>query len=366
MQPGLSRAIPMGIIGFMFGALIVIVLRGLQGLDPIWSPGPGIIVSVLTTAVFFVWGIGAFDPRLSIHGDEVVEEAVHEELAAEAEKPSRILASYTWQITTLLLAFLIIIAGFALLPGGLALTQTIVPGASPATVGYADVPLPFGGPTIQVSTLVIFAVFVIWALLSLVAAAAVFAFIFTFLARGLAEVKVSAGGTAVLPSPAAGQPTVHNDRKTFIAIVQLLVVWIVSYVVLFYVIDLILPDRQLPVLNWFMDSGGQLTFLAFLGALVIALVVIRPPLAALVFIFTAIILYYVFYFVAIGLIFPQPQLPGLSIILPDPQAQLVFLSLVNAVLFALIILRPTLVLNFIGIVAKWLARVLRHVPGFLQ
>jgi hypothetical protein len=148
--------------------------------------------------------------------------------------------------------------------------------------------------------------------------------------------------------------------------VQLLVVWIVSYVVLFYVIDLILPDRQIPVLNWFMDSGGQLTFLAFLGALVIALVVIRPPLAALVFIFTAIILYYVFYFVAIGLIFPQPQFPGLTIILPDPNTQLIFLSAVNAALFALIILRPMLVLHTVGRVAKWLAYQLRRVPNILQ
>ncbi|MCC6803270.1 MAG: hypothetical protein IT319_10320 [Anaerolineae bacterium] len=366
MQPGLSRAIPMGILGFMFGALLVIVIRGLQGLDPIWAPGPGIVIAALTMAGGFVWGIGAFDPRLSVHGDEEAEEVVHEELAADAAKPASILASYTWQITTALLLFLIVIAGFALLPGGLALTQTVVPGASTALVGYADVPLPFGGPTIQVSTLVIFAVFFIWALISLFAAAGLFAFLFTALSRGLAEVKVTAGGTAALSAPGGQESTPPDDRRTVIAIAQLLVVWVVSYVVLFALINLIMPDRQIPVLSWFMDSAGQLTFLAFLGALILSLVVIRPPVAALVFIFTAIILYYVFYFVAIGLIFPQPQFPGLSILFPDPQGQLIFLSLVNAILFALVILRPMLVLQTLGRVARWLARVLRSVPRFLQ
>ena len=365
MQPGLSRAIPMAILGFMFGALLVIVIRGLQGLDPIWEPGPGIIISALTMAGGFVWGIGAFDPRLSVHGDEEVEEAVHEELAAEAEKPATILATYTWQIATLLLVFLIIITGFALLPGGLALTQTIVPDASTSMVSYADVPLPFGGPTIQVSTLVIFVVFVIWALISLAAAAGVFAFILTYLSRGIAEVKMAGSGTAALSVSGGTAATPPDDRRTVIATIQLLVVWLVSYVVLFAVINLIMPDRQIPVLNWFMDSAGQLTVLSFLGALIIGLVVIRPPLASLVFIFTFIILYYVFYFVAIGLIFPQPQLPLLTPLL-SAELQLALLSAVNAFIFALIIFRPMFVLETLGRVAKWLARVLRSVPRFLQ
>lgn len=365
MQPGLSCAIPMAILGFMFGALLVIVIRGLQGLDPIWAPGPGIIISAITMAGFFVWGIGAFDPRLSVHGDEEVEEVVHEELAAEAAKPASILASYAWQVTTLLLLFLIIITGFALLPGGLALTQTVVPDASTSMVSYADVPLPFGGPTIQVSTLVIFVVFVIWALISLVAVAGLLAFLLTYVSRGLTEVSMAGGGTAALTTGGGIETTPPDDRKTFISIVQLLVVWTISYIVLFAVINLIMPVREIPVLNWFMDSAGQLTFLSFLGALIIALVVLRPPVAALVFIFTTIILYYFFYFVAIGLIFPQPDFPGLSLFL-DPPGQLIFLSLVNAILFALIILRPMLVLQTLGRVASWLAHVLRSVPRFLQ
>lgn len=368
MRPGLTRAIPMGIIGFLFGALLVIIIRGIQGLDPIWSPGPGIILSAITTAAFFIWGIGAFDPRLSIHGDEAVEEAVHEELAAEAEQPRSILTSYVWQIATILLIFLIIIGGFAVLPGGLALTQTIVPGASPATVGFADVPLPFNGPTIQVSTLVIFVVFIIWALISLAAAAWLLAFVFTYLSRGLTEVQAVGGGTAALPAgtTAPREVTPRDDRRIFTALGLFTVAWIVLYVVLFYVIGLIIGDREVPVLSLLMDMSMQRTILALVVSFAVALVIVRPPLAALTFVFTFIILYYLFFYVAIGLIFPQPQLPGLTIILPDPNTQLIFLSVVNAALFTLIILRPMLVLHTVGRVAKWLAFQLRRLPNILQ
>jgi len=34
MQPGLARAVPLGILGFIGGALLALVIRMLQGLDP--------------------------------------------------------------------------------------------------------------------------------------------------------------------------------------------------------------------------------------------------------------------------------------------------------------------------------------------
>lgn len=304
MQPGLSRAIPMGIIGFMVGALLVIVLRGLQGLDPLWAPGPGIVLSVIMTAAFFVWGIGAFDSRLSIHGDEALEEAVHEELAAESEKPRSLLTSTVWQLATGLLVLLILVGGFAALPGGLALTQTVVPDASPTSVGMVPFQLPFGGPEVMVSQLVIFAAFTLWALLSLVVVAGILAYIFSYLSRGLVEIRAAGGGTVALPPPVVETPAPRDARTLLTTIVLFAVVFIV--------------------------------------------------------------LYFIFFYVAIGLIFPQPQLPGLSIILPDPTGQLVFLSLVNAALFTLIILRPTLVLHTIGRVARWVAYQLRRIPNILQ
>ncbi|MEP7292689.1 MAG: hypothetical protein ABI835_12985 [Chloroflexota bacterium] len=367
MQPGLSRAIPMGIIGFIVGALLVIILRGLQSLDPLWATGPGIVLSVIMTAIFFVWGMGAFDPRLSIHGDEAAEEAVHEELAKEAEKPTRILTSSVWQLVTIVVILSVILGGFAALPGGLALTQTIIPGASPTMVGYASIPLPFGGPDVQVSTLVIFAVFVIWAFISLAAVAWVFAWALTSLSNGLVEVKAagSGAGTLALSAPAGQAPAERDNRRTFIAIAQFIVVTIVLYALFFIILGALMPTRQLPVLSWFMDSAGQLTFLSFVFALAVAVIVLRPPLAAPAFLFTFIILYYFFYYVAIGLILPAPELPGLSMFL-TPAQTLIFLSLVNAILFTFLILHTQLVLHTIGRVAGWLARVLRSVPRFLQ
>lgn len=305
MQPGLSRAIPMGIIGFMFGALIVIVLRGLQSLDPIWAPGPGIIMAVVMTAVFFIWGMGAFDSRLSIHGDPEAEEVAHESLEKEATAPRGLLVSSIWQLVTIIVVLAVVLGGFAAFPGGLTLTQTVVPGASPTTVGFAEVALPFGGPTILVSTLVIFAVFVIIAFLSLAAFAWVIMLLITFLSRGVAESKVLAsGGTLALASGGVVEP------------------------------------KAPPTRNERIRSLG-------------------------IFIATFVILFLFFYYVAIGLIMPAPDLPGLNFFF-DPPTQLVIISALNALIFTFVILRTQLVLHTIGRVARWLAKVLRSVPRFLQ
>ncbi|MEO8397951.1 MAG: hypothetical protein ABI700_33465, partial [Chloroflexota bacterium] len=105
MQAGLSRAIPMAIIGFMVGALVTILLRGLQSLDPIWSAGPGLVLAGFTMAGFFVWGMGAFDPKLSVHGE--AEEAAHEELQKEAAQPRSLLLGSTWMLATITLIVVI-------------------------------------------------------------------------------------------------------------------------------------------------------------------------------------------------------------------------------------------------------------------
>ena len=304
MQPGLSRAIPMAILGFMFGALIVIVIRALQQLDPIWAPGPGLVLSGFMMAIFFVIGIGAFDPRLSVHGSEAAEEAMHEALAKAAEKPRSLLTGPIWQLVTLLFILLIIVGGFAALPGGLGFTQTVVPGASTTLVGYQPMDLPFGLGQVQVSTLVIFVAFVIWAFLSLAAAAAILALVLNFLSRNLTELQM-AGGAAALPAPASA-PQLPAGRDTR-ATLRTVVIFVVTFVVL----------------------------------------------------------YLIFYYVAIGLIFPQPQLPVLSWFFDGP-TQLVILSLVNAFVFMLIILRTQLVLHVIGIIARWLAFQLRRIPNILQ
>lgn len=373
MQPGLSRAIPMAIIGFMFGALVVIVIRGLQGLDPIWDAGPGIILSAITMAMFFVWGMGAFDPRLSIHGDHEVEEAVHEQLAEEAAQPRSLLFGATWQIATIVLLLIIVLGGFAALPGGLALTQTTVPGASPTTVGYTPVSLPFGGPEIQVSTLVIFAIFIIWAFVSLAVAAGAIGYIFVFLARGVAEVKVAGaaagGGTAALPAPeAAPEPAVHrSSREALITFFGVIVSFVGLFVLLNLAIGLIIPGLSIPGVALMLDTPTQIQAVALIIAIVLTYAIWGRARFMYVapFVVWFYVLYLVFYFVAIGLILPQPSLPGLNLFL-TPLETLAFLSATNAALFALIILRLPLVLAVIGIVARWVAFQLRRLPHILQ
>lgn len=306
MQPGLSRAIPMGLLGFLFGALVVIIIRALQGLTPLWDLGVGMSLAAFTTAGFFVWGMGAFNPAANAHGEEA------EALQAEAEKnlnnapPRQILIGSTWTLSAMLIMVIVILFAFASLPGGLALTTTADPDASLVIAGM--VPVDLFGTTVEVSQLVIFAVFIIVMFLSLVLAAAVIAWLFTGAHRGVVEARAlaAAGGPGLseqtgVPQAPAGRPAWLNT------------------------------------------------------ALTVALFVV---------VFT--VLYLLFYYVAIGLILPRPDLPGLNILFPDPATQLAVISAINAALFTVLILRPTVVLHFIGRVARGVVNALRRVPNALQ
>jgi len=369
MQAGLSRAIPMAIIGFMVGALITILIRGMQGLDPIWAAGPGLVLAGFTMAGFFVWGMGAFNPKLSVHGE--AEEAVHEELVEEASQPRSILFGSTWLIGTVTLIVVALLGAFAVLPGGFGLIQTVTPGASTAMVGYTDVILPFGGPTISVSTLVIFVVFILIAFLSLLIAAWLFGFIFTYLASGLAETKVAAtagGGTLSLPAPSEPEHPQRSTRDQYVTFFTVLVTFVVLFVVLNLFLGIIFPHLSLPIATWFFDSPTQVLLIALVAALVITYVALGRDrfMFGMPFIVLFYILYIVFYYVAIGLILPNPNLPVLTQLGMSNPLQLFMLSIVNALLFTLLILRPMGVMHTIGRFARWLAYVLRHVPHFLQ
>ncbi len=166
-QPGLGRAIWFGILGFMLGALFVTLIRTLQQLTPLWDSGVGIIIGFLFSVFFFTWGIGAFNLRLSAHGEGPEIEKIHHDLEQKARAPGFLLRRAVWQLGGLLLLFLLAIFAFAAFPGGLALTTTITPGASTTMIGY--IPVIIGGQTLQVSTLVVFILFIGFVLLSLAA-----------------------------------------------------------------------------------------------------------------------------------------------------------------------------------------------------
>jgi hypothetical protein len=296
-QPSVSRAIPMGIIGFILGVLLVILIRALQQVDPVWSPGVAIVMGTLNSAIFFIIGIGGLDPRWSVIEEDHEAEAHAETALAEvkakapaAEQDGDFGGSF-WQITTWLIISLIVVALFMALGPRLIITQ--VPEASTAAVGFVEMEL--FGQTYQVSQLTLLVAFIVITLGSLVIAAIGLAALFGFFARGVKEVQVEAAAAksgAALPAPAQASPPA---------------------------------------------GGGRL----------------RQIRSGVVFVVTFVILYLVFYYVAIGLIFPNNPL-------------LVPLSLVNALIFTLLILRTQWVLNSIGQVARWLLRVLGGLPGVLQ
>ncbi len=88
-KPGLSRAIPALIVGFVGSLAFVYAVRVLQNMEPVWmnaesSEGAqvGMVLAAFVCMGTFMWGVGAFDPKMSEHGDHADE---HEEAAPESE-----------------------------------------------------------------------------------------------------------------------------------------------------------------------------------------------------------------------------------------------------------------------------------------
>ena len=88
-KPGLSRAIPALIVGFIASLAFVYAVRSWQDMDPVWmsaesSQGAqvGMVLAAFVCMGTFMWGVGAFDPKMSEHGDYA---AAQEEEAPEKE-----------------------------------------------------------------------------------------------------------------------------------------------------------------------------------------------------------------------------------------------------------------------------------------
>ncbi len=214
MRPGLARAVPMGIIGFVVGALIAIVIRLAQGLDP--NPdnpyayvGPAFTLGAFLSAFTFVWGMGGFDPRMNVHGEEH-----HEEEAEAEEEPRALLSGYIWQVAFWTILGVLAIGAVAFLPQGPSIQNVREPEGNVAAVGFVrfgDIyqptreflqtatgldllpPLASNLAQVEVSYLVLLVVFFIITMLSLFVAAGVIGFLIHYFARG----KKNPQGTAL-------------------------------------------------------------------------------------------------------------------------------------------------------------------------
>ncbi|NJL57397.1 hypothetical protein HC928_21360 [bacterium] len=147
MQPGLTRAIPMAFLGFIFGALFVIVLRALQSIEPLWDPQLGLVMCAFTITAGFVWGMGAFDPRMNQHAHEPSEHDEDTSAHAEPEPEPRsvsILGYSMGQVATWTVVLMIVLFAYAIF-GGRYVRTTSDPIASPANIGFMPVQVPFSG-----------------------------------------------------------------------------------------------------------------------------------------------------------------------------------------------------------------------------
>ncbi len=343
MQPGLNRAVPMGILGFLVGALLVILLRELQGLDPVWDAEVGFIMAAFVSAGFFVWGMGAFDPRMNQHAHEpeldelgmvVVHEDEHHE--EEPDEPFRILGATLWQISFLTIAMIVILAAMATFPSGLRLQVTSDPDAARDQVGYTTMDLPILGEDVVVSQLTMFVGLVIVTLLSLGVIGGLLAIILTFLNQGVTVSKASPN-TPLSEDDARSQTNKDRSTQGLLS----LGLYVTAVAVLFFALTLVIGEP-----DWLPIP------LAAVGGLVVV-AAFRMTIPLEVFATLSVVLYYVFYFVAIGLVLQNPALVR------------VLLSLVNALLFAAIIVYPAVILRAVGKAAAWLLRIVRDIPSFL-
>lgn len=186
IKPGLNRAIPMAFVGFAVGALFILILRSLQSMDPVWDAEVALVLTPFTVLVGFLWGMGAFDPRMNEHphGPEDVHEGEEESAIVAADeahaahevedKPLAVLMSQIWQILMLATGAVVTIYIIAALPLGLYLQATDRPEASPVGIENNQTFLmPLGVGEFEASQLTVFLGFVAFTVVSVLLVAVV-------------------------------------------------------------------------------------------------------------------------------------------------------------------------------------------------
>lgn len=212
-KPGLARALPMSIVGFVLAALFVTALRGLQSMDPIWDTGVVLVTAPIFVTYAFIWGMGGLDPRMNEHPHQPeggLESALipseshaepHHEEAPVA--PFGVLSSVIWRVTSYTLIIFFVLFSLAMLPTGLTLQTVNEAEANAAdfeTLTSFDLPLGLG--SFQGSQLAVFLGLVGFTLLSLFAFGGGIGLLIYALSRQVTEAKVTRPKPEQLTPPA--------------------------------------------------------------------------------------------------------------------------------------------------------------------
>jgi hypothetical protein len=289
MQPGLTRAVPMGIVGFLAGAALVLLLRALQSMDPLWDAEIGIIGAMLFSTIFFLWGMGAFSREYAQHhveayydddrGEIVVEGLHHEDDEHHAPEPRRLLSGQVWQIafwSVVLFAFLFAVTS---LPFSPALTISNDPGANANTIGYFT--MQIGEREIVVSQLVAFLIFTGITIGTLALVGGLIGSVVYGLSREVAVVKAAgnvplnalpAASTAgLLPSGEAGDAVTTAPVRSASNRARAFVAPNMAYFALVY------PNVVLALMTFGINGDNVVTqlFLAALISLVLTLLLLN-------------------------------------------------------------------------------------------
>jgi len=212
VKPGLSRAVPMALIGFIISAFFVVVLRDLQSVEPVWDVGVVLVLAPFISTFMFIWGMGGFDPRMSEHGthgepEDIVQAMVpvddaHDDHHHEEEDaaPTSILSGLMWTVTSLASITIIILFTFAMLSGSFLQIANESEANTLAIETNQEFLLPLGIDTFEASQLTVFVGFIAFTMVSLFAVAGVLAAIFYFSHRDIKRVKETE------PTPASVRP----------------------------------------------------------------------------------------------------------------------------------------------------------------
>jgi hypothetical protein len=372
-----ARAVPAGIVGFLLGALAVIALRGLQGVEPVWDAEMALVLAAFTSAGMFIWGMGGFNPATSVHPHEpevdeyglIVREAEPDPDPETVAEPGALFGWSLWQVTFWTIVLFGGLIALATLPSGPALRISNDPVGDPQLIGYQPLRLPFSGDnltfrgeTVLFSELTMFILFGAFTLLSLAVIGGGLAFTFYALSQGVTVARATQPDTVarVAPArpagllasghaetPAAETGTNPSAIQSLISRAALYILGVpaLAYLIaqVVYMIEDLFGDVVVEVPGW------RLAIYFLIAGALITVDFTRRRTQLAQFAILGAVLYFIFYHVAIGLVIAAPDWLRISV------------SLVNVVVIAALIVYPKQVVTLVGRSAGAAARTLRQI-----